>query len=90
MKKLYETDGSNYNGYAYVLYMFVTAVMQMIAAKPDLYREYYAQVKQKHLSFLPIMQSEMFRFIQVIKKLLAQIVMGGQSKMFKIKQQLSL
>ena len=49
MKKLYETDGANYNGYAYVLYMFMTAVMQTIAANPDRYRDYYALVKQKRL-----------------------------------------
>ncbi len=49
MKRLYATDGSNYNGYVYVLYMFMTTVMQMIAADPELYKEYYIYVEQKRL-----------------------------------------
>ncbi|MCR5690194.1 MAG: glycosyltransferase [Clostridiales bacterium] len=49
MKRLHEADGSNYNGYAYVLYMFMTTVMQMIAAEPESYKDYYSQVKQKRL-----------------------------------------
>jgi hypothetical protein len=49
MKKLRETDGMNYNGYAYNEYMFMTIVMQMIAAKPKLFKEYYFQAKQKRL-----------------------------------------
>lgn len=49
MKRMYETDGANYNGYAYVLYRFMTTVMQMIALEPNTYEKYYDQVKQKGL-----------------------------------------
>ncbi|MBQ1503697.1 MAG: glycosyltransferase [Clostridia bacterium] len=49
MKRLYETDGDRYNGYAFVLYAFMTMVMQTIAASPKKFAGYMAEVKSKGL-----------------------------------------
>ena len=75
MKKLYEINGMNYNGYAYNLYMFMTKVMQMIAAEPQSYKDYYVQAKQKRLfplkynrEYSAINSKQNDSFIKTIKK----------------------
>lgn len=50
MKKLYETDGKEYNGYAYNLYRLITFAMCAIAELPDgRQKEFLKELKEKRL-----------------------------------------
>ena len=50
MLHMVETDGENYNGYAYVLYMFMTSVMKIVSGLPKEERKaYLKELKEKKL-----------------------------------------
>ena len=76
MKHLYETDGDNYNGYSYLLYMFMTMVMQTISAMPaEACKKYLAELKEKglfplkySLTYTVRNRKDTDRFLKRIKK----------------------